>query len=237
MAGLASGGASRTRLYRFRRRGICACRFPVVKVADEGAEQVIIAAIVALLIGIVVGAVSGVGGTSALEIGSKVLLYALMLSVGISVGANRQMLAKIRTYDFRILLVPLGAVAGSLAGGAVAALFLRDSLQAGMVVAGGMGWYSLCGIVVTELMGTEMGTVAFLSNILREIVAFCLIPFLVKHLNLYAAIALAGATSEDTSLPVIMRYGGEDTVFVAVLNGVLCSALVPVVLNALAGGS
>ncbi|MFQ9511210.1 MAG: LysO family transporter, partial [Lachnospiraceae bacterium] len=52
-------------------------------------------------------------------------------------------------------------------------------------------------------------------------------PWIAKYLNNYSCIAMAGATSEDTTLPMLIRYTDEETVVLAVFNGVICSACVP----------
>ena len=106
---------------------------------------------------------------------------------------------------------------------------LRDCLA----VVCGLGWYSLSGVLLTNLAGATLGTMAFFSNLLREILSFLTIPFIAKHLNHYTAIAPAAATSEDTTLPLLMRCTSEDVAVMAVVNGVVCSALVPVILNLL----
>ena len=57
-------------------------------------------------------------------------------------------------------------------------------------------------------------------------------PVSYTHLfNPYACIASAGATSEDTTLPMILRYSNEETVVVSVLNGIICSFFVPILLS------
>lgn len=76
-----------------------------------------------------------------------------------------------------------------------------------------------------------MGSIAFLSNLMREIISFFLIPWIATHLNYYSCIAPAGATSEDTTLPMMIRYTNEETVVLSVINGVICSALVPVLIS------
>ena len=55
--------------------------------------------------------------------------------------------------------------------------------------------------------------------------------FLARYLNAYTCIAPAGATSEDTTLPMLIRYTNEETVVFAVLNGIICSTFVPVLLS------
>ena len=62
---------------------------------------------------------------------------------------------------------------------------------------------------------------------MREIFSFFSIPFLARHLNVYSCIAAAGATSEDTTLPMMIRYTDERTVVFSLVNGIICSTCVP----------
>lgn len=192
----------------------------------------IAAALSALVIGVLGGAFLFPDGISAgVSSASNLVLLLLMFSVGVSVGANKLMLRKLRQYNIRIISIPIGVAVGSVLAGTVLAPILGQPLREGMAVTAGMGWYSLSGIVVTELLGTSAGTVAFLSNLLREVLAFCLIPVLIKRFGAYSAIAAAGATSEDTTLPVIIRYAGDEVALISVINGMLTSAVVPLLLN------
>ncbi|MEG0319096.1 MAG: LysO family transporter, partial [Niameybacter sp.] len=64
-----------------------------------------------------------------------------------------------------------------------------------------------------------------------EILSFMLIPVIAKYCNHYTAIAPAAATSEDTTLPVLIKYTSEEVVVMAVINGVVCSMMVPILIN------
>jgi len=52
--------------------------------------------------------------------------------------------------------------------------------------------------------------------------------FIAKYLNHYTAIAPAGATSMDTTLPLISRYTSEKIAVISFINGVILSTLVPI---------
>jgi len=67
--------------------------------------------------------------------------------------------------------------------------------------------------------------------IFLHIFSFFIIPFLAVHFNYYTCIAPAGATSEDTTLPVMLKYTNEETVVLSVLNGVICSFCVPILIS------
>lgn len=159
---------------------------------------------------------------------SDIVLYLLMFSVGISVGMNKSVFGKIRQYHIKIFLIPIGIIAGTIIGGVVCSILLGDGIGDSMAIVSGLGWYSLSGVLVTSMINAQMGSIAFLSSLLREIISFLTIPWIAKHLNHYAAIAPAAATSEDTTLPVIMKYTSEEIAVLAVFNGVFCSLMVPV---------
>ena len=142
-----------------------------------------------------------------------------MFSVGISVGLHRGLLSQLRRNLLKTLIVPVGIILGSLAGGIVCGMLLHFPLNQSVSIAGGMGWYSLAGVTIGNLAGASLGSIAFLSNLMREIGAFFMIPFLSRHCNAYTCIAPAAATSEDTTLPMLIRYTNEETVVFAVLNG------------------
>ena len=182
--------------------------------------MMVILALVALLGGVAYG----LGGldwpvVEWLAQNTDYILYALMLLVGISVGMHEGIVDNMRQYHIKILLIPCGIIAGSLAGGVLCSLLLRTPMGESTAIASG------------NLSGAQYGSIAFLSNLMREIFSFFSIPFLARHLNVYSCIAAAGATSEDTTLPMMIRYTDGDTVVLSVLNGVICSACVPVLLS------
>lgn len=164
---------------------------------------------------------------------SDAILDALVFFVGISVGASKGILSKVRSYHVKALVIPFGIVVGSLVGGLAASVLCGYQPAVGCAVAGGLGWYSLSGVMLTDLVGAQVGSVTFLSNLLRELVSFFSIPFIARRLNFLTCIAPAGATSEDTTLPMLVKCTNEETVVLAVVNGVVCSAVVPVLIGLL----
>ena len=196
----------------------------------------IIAAVFCLILGITCGQLFFLPKT--VEFFSQVADYALivlMFSVGISVGENKLLFRKMQEYNVRVLVIPIGIVIGSLLGGIAGSIALQMPLRESLCISAGMGWYSLYGVLLTDLISAEIGTIAFLSNILREILTFLLIPVLAKYLNGYTAIAPAGATSSDTSLSILMKYTDEEVAMMAVINGVLCTSFIPILINFLYG--
>lgn len=159
------------------------------------------------------------------------ILYLLMFSVGISVGMHRGILKNMRKYNFRIFVIPIGIIVGSILGGFICSIILKLPIRYGSAIASGMGWYSLAGATISNLVNADLGSIAFMSNLMREIFTFILIPYLAIKLNHYTCIASAGATSEDTTLPMILKYTDEEVVVLSVLNGIICSFFVPILIS------
>lgn len=195
-------------------------------------DPMVFMALGALILGIGCGAVQILAYLlSPLSTHAEWLLYFLMFSVGISVGLHRGIVAGIRQHHVKILLIPAGIIAGSLAGGALCGLLMDYPVNQAISIAGGLGWYSLAGVSISNLAGAEAGSIAFLSNLMREIGAFFMIPYISRRFNACTCIAPAAATSEDTTLPMLMRYTNEETVVLSVFNGIICSAAVPVLIS------
>lgn len=194
--------------------------------------MMVIFTILALLLGLLYGISDlELELVSAISKNSDLILYLLMFSVGISVGMYRGIVQKIKTYHIRIFLIPLGIILGSMMGGFLCSFFFDMNWRQGTAIASGMGWYSLAGASIGKLGGANLGSIAFLSNLMREIFSFFLIPLIALKLNHYTCIAPAGATSEDTTLPVMLKYTSEETVVLSVLNGMICSFFVPILIS------
>ena len=58
---------------------------------------------------------------------SSLFLWLLLFSVGIDMGLNQQVFGQIKKLGFKILLIPIGVVIGSLLGGSVVSFFFPQS--------------------------------------------------------------------------------------------------------------
>ncbi len=155
-------------------------------------------------------------------------LCALMFCVGISVGNDPKTLKSFRSLNPRLVFLPIMTILGTLAGCAVASLFLTHrSLTDCLAVGSGFGYYSLSSIFITEAKGAEMGTIALLANILREITALLCAPLLVRYFGKLAPISVGGATTMDTTLPIITRCSGQEFVIVSIFHGFVVDFSVP----------
>lgn len=155
-------------------------------------------------------------------------LCALMFSVGISVGSDPQTLRSFRSLNPRLVFLPIATILGTLAGCAAVSFCLSHrSVVDCLAVGSGFGYYSLSSIFITEYKGAELGTIALLSNITREIIALLCAPLLVKYFGRLAPISVGGATTMDTTLPIITRYSGQEYVVVSIFHGFLVDFSVP----------
>lgn len=155
-------------------------------------------------------------------------LCALMFCVGVGIGNDPQTLKSFRSLNPRLLFLPVMTIVGTLAGCAVASLFLAHRSAADcMAVGAGFGYYSLSSIFITEAKGPELGTIALLSNILREITALLCAPLLVRYFGKLAPISVGGATTMDTTLPIITRCSGQEFVIVSIFHGFVVDFSVP----------
>lgn len=156
------------------------------------------------------------------------VLYLLLLCVGMTIGVDVDFFRQIRNLDRKLLLLPLMTACGTFVGVALWWLVTRRYLLTDCLALGsGFAYYSLSSIFITEMRGAELGIVALLCNLFREILALLLIPFAARHANPLAAISMGGATTFDTTLPVILQSVGKSYLVVAAFHGLLLDLSVP----------
>ncbi|MGA1846933.1 lysine exporter LysO family protein [Deferribacter abyssi] len=156
-------------------------------------------------------------------------LYFLLFLIGYGIGRDKESLVKLFTADKYAFLVPVGTVIGTLFGGYIASFFLKLTIKDSLAISAGFGWYSLSAVIITKLKSADLGSIAFLSNVIRELISIILVPFLAKYAGPYISIAPGGATTMDTTLPIIEKYAGESAAVVAFINGFILSTLVPII--------
>ncbi|MEG0970421.1 MAG: lysine exporter LysO family protein, partial [Acidaminococcaceae bacterium] len=179
------------------------------------------------------------GGYYFLNLGDKTLLDTVLMSAlsfmvlvaGIEIGGNRHLLKKFCNPQNILLAVsiPLAIMLGSLLGAAASASLTGLSVQDSLLIGAGLGWYSLSSVVISTMYSVEIGTISFLANMLRETMAFVLIPLLVKW-NKLLVIAPAGAATMDSGLPMIIKYTNIHMGMYAFLNGLILTLLIPFLL-------
>ena len=155
-------------------------------------------------------------------------LCALMFSVGVSIGNDPQTIRNFRSLNPRLVFLPIMTILGTIAGSALVSLVIDGrSATDCMAVGSGFGYYSLSSIFITEYKGPELGTIALLSNITREIFTLLAAPLLVRWFGNLAPISSGGATTMDTTLPIITQCSGQQFVVVSIFHGFVVDFSVP----------
>ena len=155
-------------------------------------------------------------------------LCALMFSVGLSIGHDPQTVQRFRALNPRLALLPLCTILGTLSAAAlVSILFSQRSITDCMAVGSGFGYYSLSSIFITEYMGAELGTLALLTNIARELLTLLAAPLLVKYFGPLSLISAGGATTMDTVLPSVIHHSGKQYTIISIYHGFVVDFCVP----------
>ena len=160
------------------------------------------------------------------------VLYALMFCVGVTLGNDRTLAGRVRRLDRRLALLPVATAVGTLGGAALAAPFFGadsavTSAADSLAVGAGFGYYSLSSIFIADLRGAELATVALLCNILRELFTLLAAPLVARWFGPLAAVSIGGATTFDTTLPVITRAAGRPYAVVSIFHGCVMDFSVP----------
>lgn len=163
------------------------------------------------------------------ETGIEYALILLLFAVGLELGFNRNLGKQLRTLPKMSLILPFVIAITSIIGALVANLFIGLRPLEAAAVASGFGWYSLSGLLIAQSYDTALGTLAFLANVMRELIAIITIPWVAKNIGYFSAIAPGGATAMDVTLPLISRNTDAQTTIAAFYSGTVLSLLVPIV--------
>lgn len=189
----------------------------------------------------ILGIIAGYTGLLSINTGeinlSLIALCLLMLCVGIGVGKDLNALRGLRTMNRWLLALPLLTISGTLAGCAlISLLFPERALYDILAVGSGFGYYSLSSIFITQYRGPELGTLALLANIAREIITLLGAPLIAYLCGPLAPITAGGATSMDTTLPVITSVSGRQFAILSIYHGFVVDFSVPILVTIFCGG-
>jgi uncharacterized membrane protein YbjE (DUF340 family) len=154
-------------------------------------------------------------------------LYALLALVAFDL--------KLQLEGLRRVWVPLiAAISGSFAAAAVFVVVSGIPAPAAFATSCAFGWYTLAGPLVGARAGAVLGLLAFTTNFLREDLTMLLSPVLGRRLRGEGLAAMGGATSMDTTLFFVTRYGEADAAILSLGSGlaltVAASLLLPLLL-------
>ena len=156
-------------------------------------------------------------------------LYLLLFFIGIDIGKNDNILNDLKKINKKVLFLPFITIISLLAGGAVASILLPLSMGESVAISAGMGWYSFSAIELSKV-SVELGGIAFLSNIFRELLAIFLIPIVAKKIGSFESVSIGGATAMDSVLPIINRSNPAEISIISFYSGLVISIVVPILI-------
>ncbi len=184
-----------------------------------------------LVIALVAGIITGRHIDLDISLLADVMLYTMLFFIGMEMAQKREELVRDFTeVGVLAILLPIATIMGSMAGGAIAGLLLPGiTFGTGMTIASGCGWYSLTGPYLAKF-NPEYGLIGFLANFMREITMLIFYPLLFKWLDPIAAVTIGGATTMDSTLPLVRKFAGRKAGIVAFAHGFVISLIVPLLL-------
>lgn len=182
---------------------------------------------------------SGIAYAGAVGVG-----FGLERVAGVSLGGTIEpllwALVAIVAYDLRWTGASLrrwwaplaAAVVGAASAAVLGAIAFHLPLAVAFATTGAFGFYSLAGPLVAARFGASLGFAAFLANFLRENTVMISSPWVGGALGGEGLAALGGATSMDTTLYFVTRFGDRDAGSLALATGLVltiaASLLLPV---------
>ena len=159
------------------------------------------------------------------------LLYTLLFFVGMGM-VHKRISFKGVFGDKSLFLLPLYTIAGTYLGALFAPLLTGYTVKEAWGMLSGFGWYSLSGILISDLGFPILGSISFLANLLRESFSFFLIPFFGRLGKRYyhPAVCTAGATSMDVTLVLLSSHFGTRTMLGSIYHGVVMSLAAPILI-------
>lgn len=158
---------------------------------------------------------------------SFVALCGLLLFVGLGIGLNPEMKKEVRSLSPRMALLPVVTIIGSWLGALLIWTELHRTLSDCMAINSGFAYYSLSSIFVTEYRGAELGTIALLANIIREMLTLLGAPLMARWFGPLAPISAGGATTMDTTLPILSQTVGQRYIALSIYHGFVVDFTVP----------
>ncbi|MGL4988597.1 MAG: lysine exporter LysO family protein [Cetobacterium sp.] len=189
--------------------------------------------LISILVGIIVGLFFnhpflGTYSNSFIDLGLCLLLF----FVGIDIGNNSNIFESLKKYGKKIWFLPISTIIGSLLGGLLGSIILSLPIGEGLAIASGLGWYSLSAIELSKI-SAELGSIAFLSNVFREVLAILTIPTIAKSIGGFESISVAGATAMDTLLPIINKSNSSEISVISFFSGVVLTISVPILVTSI----
>lgn len=172
---------------------------------------------------------------SAAGLGIKLGLCLLLIFVGIDLGIEGSVISNFKAVGLRIFAIPAAVVAGTLAAAFVMSFFLDLTMRESLAIGAGFGWYTLAPGIIMEAGHMTASAVCFLHNVMRELFAIVLIPFVAKKIGYVETVGLPGSAAMDVCLPIVEKATRSDIAVYSFISGAILSILVPILVPVIIG--
>ena len=172
----------------------------------------------------------------------RILLLIMITAVGVQSGQALRAFRQHREHrppgdrSARVIFfgLPVFIMAGTLLFSAGAGLLTDYRWSECMLCAAPMGWQTLGGPMVEDLRGPPLGNLAFLTNMIRDIVSLLMIPLISRGRQAWLGVTPGGVSTMDVLLPSVLTASGSQYLFHAVWIGGSCSLWAPFLIHLVA---
>jgi len=155
-----------------------------------------------------------------------VILCVLLFLIGIDTGKEGTVVSNFKSAGARVFVFPFVSIAAMIIGSVIASFILPLSVKDSVCVGCGLGWYSLAPAILSSY-SAEISAIAFIHNVLREILAIIFIPLVADRVGYIECFGLSGATGMDVTLPIVERSTDSDVAAYSFICGAVTSTAVP----------
>ena len=166
----------------------------------------------------------------------KIWLTVLLFLVGFDLGYDESGGGDFKSAGIKIIFFPIATIAGAMIGGVIAYFIMPVTLRESLAIASGFGWYSLAPVLIMDAGHITASAISFLHNVMRELIAILIVPFVAKYVGYIEASCVPGAPGMDICLPVVERSTNSTIVIYSFITGTITSALVPILVPLFIGG-
>lgn len=200
---------------------------------------IVIAVAVGMLIGYFVIRSAFEGNMESFEnmagLGIKIGLCLLLVFVGIDLGLDGTVVENFKRVGIRIIAFPAVVVIGTLVGAGISGMLMGLSLKESLAVGAGFGWYTLAPGIIMEAGYITASAVAFLHNVMRELLSILFIPLVAQKIGYIETTGMPGAAAMDVCLPIVEKSTRSDIAVYSFVSGVILSIVVPVLVPVIIG--
>lgn len=158
----------------------------------------------------------------------KIGLCLLLVFVGVDLGLDVKVVENFKKVGLRVLIFPAVVVVATLVGAACSAPLTGLTLRESLSIGAGFGWYTLAPGIIMDAGLVTASAVAFLHNVLRELLSILLIPLVAEKIGYIETTGMPGAAAMDVCLPIVEKSTRSEIAVYSFVSGVILSTLVPV---------